>query len=241
MEFELHGNDSGFLRPPEPEEKPLLTGADALRMIRIQEEFFTGFTKLADLGPAVTLFGSARLPQDHPDSVAAHQVAYRLGREGLAIISGGGPGIMEAANRGAKDAGSPSIAANIELPFESSPNPYQDISLTFRYFFVRKVMLVKYARAFVIFPGGFGTLDELFEVLTLIQTHKVPAMPIILFRSNYWDGLLTWVKERVLEAGCISEHDLDLFQVVDTVDEAVESVLAPLTADGTLPTKPAAG
>lgn len=240
MAYELETDDQGFLRPPQIEEQHLL-GADALRVLRIQQEFVTGFTELADLGPAVTLFGSARLPQDHPDSVAAYQVAHKLGEHGLAIISGGGPGIMEAANHGAKDAGTTSVAANIELPFESSPNPYQDISLTFRYFFVRKVMLVKYAQAFVIFPGGFGTLDEIFEVLTLVQTHKAPPIPIVLYGRSYWQGLLDWLKERVLEAGCISPEDLDLFTVVDTVDEAVDTVVSSLTSQGILPVPPVAG
>lgn len=240
MAFDLNDNDRGLLRPPRLDEQTL-SGADALRLLHIQEEFIAGFTELADLGPAVTLFGSARLPQDHPDSVAAYEVAYALGKAGLAVISGGGPGIMEAANRGAKEAGAMSVAANIQLPFESKPNPYQDISLTFRYFFIRKVMLVKYARAFVIFPGGFGTLDELFEVLTLIQTEKASPMPILLYRSSYWGGLITWIKEQLLKERCISPEDLELFRVVDSVDDAVEGVLKPLTADGTLPIPPAVG
>lgn len=238
--FELHDNDQALLQPPQPEEQTLQS-ADALRLVRIQEEFIAGFTRLTHLGPAVTLFGSARLPQDHPDAVAAYKVAYKLGKQGLAIITGGGPGIMEAANRGAKEAGAMSVAANIQLPFESSPNPYQDISLTFRYFFIRKVMLVKYARAFVIFPGGFGTLDELFEVLTLIQTEKANPMPVLLYRSSYWEGLVTWIKEQLLAERCISPEDLDLFRVVDSVEEAVEGIIEPLTADGTLPLPPAAG
>jgi uncharacterized protein (TIGR00730 family) len=148
---------------------------------------------------------------------------------------------MEAANRGAKEAGTISVAANIQLPFESTPNPYQDISLTFRYFFIRKVMLVKYARAFIIFPGGFGTLDELFEVLTLIQTEKVSPMPILLYRSSYWQDLVKWINAQLLAERCISPKDLDLFRIVDSVDEAVEGVIQPLTADGTLPVPPAAG
>src|SRR5690625_4749769 len=146
-------NDHGLLRPPEADEG-VVYGADAVRVLRIQNEFVTGFKALADLGPAVTMFGSARLPQDGPYTTAAYNIAKALAEEGFAIISGGGPGIMEAANRGAKGGGGLSIAANIEIPYEKGPNPYQDISLNFRYFFVRKVMLVKYARAFIIFPGG---------------------------------------------------------------------------------------
>ncbi|NLN26643.1 MAG: TIGR00730 family Rossman fold protein [Firmicutes bacterium] len=241
MEFVRNDNDRGLLRPPERYEQAVLDADDALRLVRIQEEFLRGFRKLAGLGPAVTLFGSARLPQDHPDCVAAYEVAYRLGKEGLAIVTGGGPGIMEAANRGAKEAGTISVAANIQLPFESTPNPYQDISLTFRYFFIRKVMLVKYARAFIIFPGGFGTLDELFEVLTLIQTEKVSPMPILLYRSSYWQDLVKWINAQLLAERCISPKDLDLFRIVDSVDEAVEGVIQPLTAAGTLPVPPAAG
>lgn len=240
MSIDTTTSDHGLLRPPELDE-PTVLGADALRVLRIQNEFVAGFKALADLDPAVTLFGSARLPQDHPDSKAAYEVAYALAKEGLAIISGGGPGIMEAANRGAKEAGSTSVAANIELPYEQGPNPYQDISLTFRYFFVRKVMLVKYARAFVIFPGGFGTLDELFEVLTLLQTEKIPHFPIVLYGRDYWAGLVQWVKDSLLAEGCISPEDLDLFILVDTVEEAIAAVLKPLTAEGTLPHPPAAG
>lgn len=229
-------NDYGLLRPPKPEEENLL-GADALRVLRIQNEFVAGFTALAKLGPAVTLFGSARLPQEHPDSVAAREVAYRLGKRGLAVITGGGPGIMEAANRGAKEAGSPSVAANITLPFETGPNPYQDVSLTFRYFFVRKVMLVKYAQAFVIFPGGFGTLDEVFEVLTLMQTRKIPRFPIVLYRKSFWGPLIDWVRDTVLAEGCISPEDLDRLKIVDTVEDAVRAVVDPLTREGILPIK----
>lgn len=239
MNFDRSVYDDGLLRPPQPGEQTLL-GADALRVLRIQDEFVAGFSALAHLGPAVTLFGSARLPQDHPDVVAAREVAYRLGKLGLAIISGGGPGIMEAANRGAKEAGSTSVAANIRLPFEKGPNPYQDISLSFRYFFVRKVMLVKYAQAFVIFPGGFGTLDELFEVLTLQQTRKIPTFPVVLYNRSFWTPLIEWLKHSVLAAGCISPEDLNLFTLVDTVDDAVEAVVTPLTQGGILPIRPAA-
>lgn len=240
MTLEGNVNDQGLLRPPQPEEQPIL-GADALRVLRIQNEFVQGFKALANLGPAVTLFGSARLPQDHPYSVAAYEVAHALAKEGLAIISGGGPGIMEAANRGAKDGGALSVACNIELPFEKKPNPYQDISLNFRYFFVRKVILVKYARAFVIFPGGFGTLDELFEILTLIQTQKVSPFPIVLYGKDYWQDLLAWLRNTVLAEGCISAEDFNLFTIVDSAHDAIEGVLEPLRKDGTLPMKPAAG
>lgn len=225
MEFVRNDNDRGLLRPPERYEQAVLDADDALRLVRIQEEFLRGFRKLAGLGPAVTLFGSARLPQDHPDCVAAYEVAYRLGKEGLAIVTGGGPGIMEAANRGAKEAGTISVAANIQLPFESTPNPYQDISLTFRYFFIRKVMLVKYARAFIIFPGGFGTLDELFEALTLIQTGKIENFPVILFGSRFWAGLLDWVRSTLLVEAKVSAADLDLLVVTDSPTEVRDIIV----------------
>ncbi|MBO9343270.1 MAG: TIGR00730 family Rossman fold protein, partial [Roseiflexus sp.] len=161
---------------------------DTWRVLRIMGEFVDGFEMLADVGPAVTIFGSARAGVDDPMYQAAVDVARALGEAGFAIITGGGPGIMEAGNRGAREAGARSVGLNIELPFEQHLNPYVDTSVTFRYFFVRKMMLVKYAQAFVIFPGGFGTLDELFEALTLVQTGKVRNFPIILFNSAYWHG-----------------------------------------------------
>ncbi|MBO9326602.1 MAG: TIGR00730 family Rossman fold protein [Roseiflexus sp.] len=198
---------------------------DTWRVLRIMGEFVDGFEMLADVGPAVTIFGSARVNVDDPMYQAAVDVARALGEAGFAIITGGGPGIMEAGNRGAREAGARSVGLNIELPFEQHFNPYVDTSVTFRYFFVRKMMLVKYAQAFVIFPGGFGTLDELFEALTLVQTGKVRNFPIILFNSAYWHGLLNWMRETVLPARKIAAADLDLLIVSDSVDEVRDLIV----------------
>ncbi|MGQ9550556.1 MAG: LOG family protein [Roseiflexus sp.] len=198
---------------------------DTWRVLRIMGEFVDGFEMLADVGPAVTIFGSARVSADDPMYQAAVDVARALGEAGFAIITGGGPGIMEAGNRGAREAGARSVGLNIELPFEQHLNPYVDTSVTFRYFFVRKMMLVKYAQAFVIFPGGFGTLDELFEALTLVQTGKVRNFPIILFNSAYWNGLLKWLGETVLPARKIAAADIDLLIVSDSVDEVRDLIV----------------
>lgn len=198
---------------------------DTWRVLRIMGEFVDGFEALADVGPAVTIFGSARVSADDPLYQAAVDVARALGEAGFAIITGGGPGIMEAGNRGAREAGARSVGLNIELPFEQHLNPYVDTSVTFRYFFVRKMMLVKYAQAFVIFPGGFGTLDELFEALTLVQTGKVRNFPIILFGSAYWNGLLTWLRETVLPARKIAVADVDLLIISDSVEEVRDLIV----------------
>ena len=164
------------------------------RLERINSEIATGFLALDGLGPAVSIFGSARTPRDHPDYALARDVARHMGEAGFAVITGGGPGIMEAANRGARDAGATSVGLNIELPHEQLPNPYLDISLDFRYFFARRLMFVRYAMAFVVQPGGFGTLDEMFEALTLIQTEKIHRFPVVLVDSSYWRGLLDWME-----------------------------------------------
>ncbi len=198
---------------------------DTWRVLRIMGEFVDGFEALADVGPAVTIFGSARVSADDPLYQAAVDVARALGEAGFAIITGGGPGIMEAGNRGARESGARSVGLNIELPFEQHLNPYVDTSVTFRYFFVRKMMLVKYAQAFVIFPGGFGTLDELFEALTLVQTGKVRNFPIILFGSAYWNGLLTWLRETVLPARKIAVADIDLLIISDSVEEVRDLIV----------------
>ncbi|PMP73856.1 MAG: TIGR00730 family Rossman fold protein, partial [Roseiflexus castenholzii] len=198
---------------------------DTWRVLRIMGEFVDGFETLADVGPAVTIFGSARVSADNPLYQTAVDVARTLGEAGFTIITGGGPGIMEAGNRGAREAGARSVGLNIELPFEQHLNPYVDTSVTFRYFFVRKMMLVKYAQAFVIFPGGFGTLDELFEALTLVQTGKVRNFPIILFGSAYWSGLLTWLRETVLPARNIAAADVDLLIVSDSVEEVRDLIV----------------
>jgi uncharacterized protein (TIGR00730 family) len=188
---------------------------DTWRVFRIMGEFVEGFDTLADLGPAVTLFGSARIKRDEKQYQDAVEVARLLGEAGLTIITGGGPGVMQAGNEGARLAGARSIGLNIELPFEQGSNPYVDLAIDFNYFFVRKTMFVKYAQAFVIFPGGFGTMDELFESLTLIQTGKVQNFPVVLYDSSYWGGLVDWLRETMLRQGKISASDLDLFMVTD--------------------------
>jgi uncharacterized protein (TIGR00730 family) len=198
---------------------------DAWRVLRIQGEFVNGFDALAEVDAAVSIFGSARVTPDDPMYGQATELARRLAQAGLAVITGGGPGIMEAANKGAREAGGLSIGCNIELPFEQGSNPYVDVALNFRYFFVRKTMFVKYSEGFVIFPGGFGTLDELFEALTLIQTGKVQNFPVILFGRAYWQGLLDWIKGTLLAEGKISPEDLGLLIVTDDVQEACDTIV----------------
>jgi uncharacterized protein (TIGR00730 family) len=188
---------------------------DAQRLLRIQDELRAGFRQLSHIGKAVSIFGSARTPRDHPRYEAARNLARRLGEEGYAIITGGGPGIMEAANRGAKEAGAISVGLGIELPHEQSVNDYVDVGLTFHYFFTRKVMFVRYASGFVVFPGGFGTLDELFEAATLRQTEKIRYFPIVLFDAAYWQGLIDWLHGSVEDAGNISGADVKSLLVTD--------------------------
>jgi hypothetical protein len=204
---------------------PEFRESDTWRTLRIQGEFVEGFDALADVGPAVSIFGSARVGRRNRYYAAARRTAAALGREGFTIITGGGPGIMEAANRGARDAGILSIGCNIELPFEQGLNEFVDLGMEFRYFFVRKVMFVKYAEGFVIFPGGFGTLDELFESLTLIQTGKVEHFPVVLYGRDYWNGLLQWIRDKPLYEEKISPEDLDLLTVTDDVDEACAAIV----------------
>jgi uncharacterized protein (TIGR00730 family) len=218
-------SDERLLATPTSEEASFIH-SDPWRVLRIQSEFVRGLDALADLGPAVTLFGSARTRVGDPDYAAAVDTARLLGKKGYAIVTGGGPGIMQAANEGAKLAAVKSIGLNIELPFEQHLNPYCDVSVDFRYFFVRKVMLVKVASAFVIFPGGYGTLDELMEALTLVQTGKISNFPIILYGSAYWTGLVKWLKDTVLPDGKISASDIDLLRIVDTPEEVVHIVTA---------------
>jgi uncharacterized protein (TIGR00730 family) len=198
---------------------------DTWRALRILGEFVEGFDALADVGPAVSIFGSARIGRRNRYYGAARRVAEALAREGFAIVTGGGPGIMEAANRGAKDAGGKSIGCNIELPFEQGLNEYVDLGMEFRYFFVRKVMFVKYAEGFVIFPGGFGTLDELFEALTLIQTGKVEHFPVVLYGKAYWNGLLQWIRDKPLYEEKVSPEDLDLLTITDDVETACRAIV----------------
>lgn len=196
------------------------------RVMRMTNEIVEGIDALGDLTRAVSIFGSARVAQSDPYYAAARKTASLLARADYAIITGGGPGIMEAANRGARDAGGRSIGCNIELPFEQAANPYIDTVVNFRYFFVRKTMFIKYSSAFLIFPGGFGTLDELLEALTLIQTGKISHFPVVLFGSAYWGGLYNWLRDTVLTDGKISEADIALMQLTDDPDEAAAAVIA---------------
>jgi uncharacterized protein (TIGR00730 family) len=199
-----------------------MSRGDSWRMFRIIAEFVEGFDTLSALrDPAVTIYGSARVPEDHPDYQKAREIARKLAEHGYGIVTGGGPGIMEAANRGASDVGGLSIGLNIDLPHEQEGNPYVNLPLDFRYFFVRKVMFMKYSMAFVCMPGGFGSMDELFESLTLIQTRKIKPFPIILVGSSFWSGLVDWIKEQLLGTGKIAEEDLLLFEVFDEVDDIV--------------------
>lgn len=198
--------------------------SDPWRVMRIQSEFVEGFGALAEVGQAVSVFGSARTPVDHPDYELGVQVGRGLVDRGYAVITGGGPGIMEAANKGAREAGGLSVGLGIELPFEQGMNEYVDLGVNFRYFFARKTMFVKYASGFVVLPGGFGTLDEMFEALTLVQTHKVTEFPIVLVGSDYWAGLFEWLSTAVLDRGMIHAKDLALFSVVDDAEEAVRIV-----------------
>ncbi|MBA2570414.1 MAG: TIGR00730 family Rossman fold protein [Chloroflexi bacterium] len=204
---------------------------DAWRALRIMGEFIDGFDALARLGAAVSIFGSARTPESDPEYVQAREVARRLAQRGFTIITGGGPGIMEAANRGAQEGGGVSVGLGIELPHEQSVNRFCDLAIDFRYFFVRKTMFVKYAQSFVIFPGGFGTLDELFEALTLVQTGKIEHFPVILIGHDYWDGLLDWLKGPMALEHKIATDDLRLLRITDSVDEVVEWIVEAFVAD----------
>jgi uncharacterized protein (TIGR00730 family) len=193
-------------------------------MFRIIAEFVDGFEALAKYHPAVTIFGSTRTKPGDEIYQKAEQIGKLLAENGFAVITGGGPGVMEAANKGAFSAGGKSIGLNIELPLEQKPNPYTNITLNFRYFFVRKVMFVKYAVAYIILPGGFGTMDELLESITLIQTKKIKPFPVILVGSNYWKGFLDWIKEVVLKEGKISPSDLEILQLIDKPEEIVKAI-----------------
>ncbi len=203
---------------------PSFLESDAWRALRIMGEFIDGFDALARLGPAVSIFGSARTKLDDPMYKHAEALAARLSEQGFTVITGGGPGIMEAANKGAKEAEGVSVGLAIDLPRETGLNAYVDLPAYFRYFFVRKTMFVKYAQAFVIFPGGFGTFDELFESLTLVQTEKIDHFPIILYDSSYWAGLIDWIRSQVVARGNIHEADLDIFRISDDIDEVVRMI-----------------
>lgn len=197
---------------------------ESWKIFQIMAEFVEGFERLAQIKPSVSIFGSARTPVDHPYFKLAEDIARELSNAGFSVVSGGGPGIMEAANKGAYEGKSPSIGLNIQLPFEQSGNPYQDISLSFRHFFSRKVMFVKYAAAYVVMPGGFGTLDELAEILTLVQTHKTRKIPIILVHKPFWEGLLGWFQDTLVTEKMIDPKDMDLMQLIDEPAEIVEAI-----------------
>jgi uncharacterized protein (TIGR00730 family) len=199
---------------------------DPWRVLRIQAEFVEGFGALAELGPAVTIFGSARTRPEDPMYEACRQIAEKLCDEGYAIITGGGPGAMEAANKGASECGGVSVGLGIELPHEQGMNDWVDLGINFRYFFVRKTMFVKYAQGYVVMPGGFGTMDELFEALTLVQTQKITSFPIVLFGTDYWGGLIDWLRSTMLTDGKIGEADIDMLHLTDDVDEAVSWFVA---------------
>lgn len=203
---------------------------DPWRVLRIQAEFVDGFGALAEVGPAVAVFGSARTKRDDPRYHAAREVGRQLAAAGIATITGGGPGIMEAANRGAAEHGGVSIGLGIELPFEEGLNRWVNLGMSFRYFFVRKTMFVKYSQGAIVFPGGFGTLDELFELLTLVQTHKVKRTPVVLMGCAYWRGLFDWIEGTVQEEGMISALDPDLVHITDSVDEAIAIATSAIKA-----------
>jgi uncharacterized protein (TIGR00730 family) len=215
-------SDEEILEAETPDVLSLRT--DDERAARIHDEALAGFRALAGIGPAVSVFGSARTADDHPDYALTRDVAARLGRAGFAVITGGGPGIMEAANRGARDVGATSVGLNIELPHEQGMNGYVDVAMTFHYFFTRKLMFVRYASAFVVFPGGYGTLDELFEALTLIQTGKVERFPVVLAGSGYWADLREFLRDHALPTGKITQADLDEFSVIDDPAEIVSRI-----------------
>ncbi len=201
---------------------------DPWRVMRIQAEFVEGFGALAELGPAIAVFGSARTPVDDPVYAVAEEVGRKLVQAGFAVITGGGPGAMEAANKGASEAGGLSVGLGIELPFETGLNPWVDMGVNFRYFFARKTMFVKYSAGYIGLPGGLGTFDELFEAMTLAQTKKISTFPVVLIGSDYWQGLLDWLRDTVLASGRIGEHDLDMITLTDDVDEAVRIMVEAL-------------
>ncbi|MGN0064642.1 MAG: TIGR00730 family Rossman fold protein [Nocardioides sp.] len=210
---------------------------DPWRVLKIQAEFVEGFGSLAETGPAVAVFGSARTPTDHPEYAAGVEVGRQLAEAGFAVVTGGGPGAMEAANKGASEAGGVSIGLGIELPFENGLNPWVDTGINFRYFFVRKTMFVKYSQGFVVLPGGVGTFDELFEALTLVQTEKITQFPIVLFGSAYWQGLVEWMRGTVLAGGKISPVDVERLVVTDDPAEAVRIMVEAREARAGAPSR----
>jgi uncharacterized protein (TIGR00730 family) len=225
-------HDKDLLRTRKKDES--FTDTDPWRVLRLQGEFVEGFEAMSKLGPAVAIFGSARMPQDSPYYKAAKETARLAAEAGLAVITGGGPSIMEAANQGAKEAGGVSVGCNIDLPMEQDPNPHQTLSMQFHYFLVRKMMFVKYSIAFIIFPGGYGTMDELFEALTLVQTEKIEHFPIVLYGPEYWKGLTDWLKDNVQGKGCIDDDDMELFTMVDKPEDAAKIVIDSARENGYL-------
>lgn len=231
---------SGSQRPDRTTDQRLLeedgptdwVHSDPWRVLRIQAEFVEGFGALAELGPAISIFGSARVREGSPNYETAREIARGAVEMGYAVITGGGPGIMEAGNLGAKEAGGVSVGLGIELPHEQGMNEHVDLGVDFRYFFARKTMFVKYSSGFVVMPGGFGTLDELFEALCLMQTHKIDMFPVILVGGDYWNGLLDWLRGAVLDLATISAEDLDLVRVVDTAQEAIAALREAAEAEG---------
>lgn len=221
MDAQQRSNHPGMAPPDDT----VLT-RESWKIFQIMAEFVEGFERLAQIKPSVSIFGSARTPTDHPYYQLAEEIALTLSESGFSVVSGGGPGIMEAVNKGAYAGKSPSIGLNIALPFEQIANPYQDIALNFRHFFSRKVMFVKYASAYVVLPGGFGTLDELAEILTLVQTHKTRRIPIILVHKPFWQGLLQWFEQTLIAEKVIDPEDMHLMQLVDSPQEVVDAIFS---------------
>lgn len=220
------GSDTADARLLESPPSSAFTHTDPWRVMRIQSEFVQGFDALAEIGPAISVFGSARTKQDSPYYATGVEVGRRLVEAGVAVITGGGPGSMEAANRGAAEAGGLSIGLGIELPFEQGMNEWVGLGVDFRYFFARKTMFVKYAQGFVVLPGGLGTLDELFEAMVLVQTSKVSHFPIVLVDSTFWGPLINWIRDSMVAQGLVSPGDMDIISVVDTAEDAVKAVMA---------------
>lgn len=222
-------------KPALPTTPSRILSRESWKIFQIMAEFVEGFETLAQITPSVSIFGSARVLPEHPLYALTEDIARRLSDAGFSVVSGGGPGIMEAVNKGAQAGKSASVALNIRLPHEQRPNPYQDVALTFQHFFARKVMFVKYASAYVVMPGGFGTLDELIEILTLMQTGKSRRIPVILVHSPFWDGLIGWFRERLIGEGFIAADDLDLFVVLDRPQEVVDTIFRYYERSGFAP------
>ncbi|MFV1992708.1 MAG: TIGR00730 family Rossman fold protein [Acidiferrobacterales bacterium] len=220
----MKNNDDINRKLPDQNTSSRIMSRESWKIFQIMAEFVEGFERLSQIQPSVSIFGSARTAPDHPYYKLAEEISLNLSNAGFSVISGGGPGIMEAVNKGAYAGKSPSVGLNIELPFEQTGNGYQDIELSFQHFFARKVMFVKYAKAYVVMPGGFGTLDELVEALTLIQTGKSVRMPIILVHKPFWKGLVAWFKTTLVTEGVINADDLDLFTIADTADEVIDTI-----------------